>query len=288
MRFTFISQHEAEFEVTILCRVLEVSVSGYYGWRKRPTSQREEANARLGEKIGLVHQQSRQTYGSRRVGAALRAQGVVCNRKRVARLMRLAGLQGCDRRQQRPHTTQSDHDQPVAANLLARDFSASAPNQKWLSDITYIETEEGWLYLAGIEDVFSRKIVGWAMDESLETALVERALRMALTQRQPPTGLLHHSDRGSQYASGDYRALLAQHHLTVSMSRVGNCYDNAMKESFWATLKAECATQPFATRAQARSALFEYIEGFYNRQRLHSALGYCSPAQFEQQFYTFR
>jgi putative transposase len=180
------------------------------------------------------------------------------------------------------------HDQPVAANILGREFSASAPNQKWVSDITYIDTEEGWLYLAGIEDVFSRKIVGWAMDEQMETALVEQALHMALTQRQPPAGLLHHSDRGSQYASDAYRVLLAQHHIAVSMSRTGNCYDNAMKESFWATLKAECATQPFATRVQARSALFEYIEGFYNRQRLHSALGYCSPDQFEQQFYTIR
>jgi putative transposase len=288
MRFAFIADHEAAFEVTILCRMLAVSASGYYTWRKRPTSSRAEANAILVEQIGHIHQQSRQTYGSRRVVAALRAQGMACNRKRVVRLMQMAGLGGCDRRKHRPITTQSAHDQPVAANVLARDFSASAPNQKWVSDITYIDTAEGWLYLAGIEDVYSRKIVGWAMADHMETALVERALHMALGQRQPEAGLLHHSDRGSQYASDAYRALLAKHHIVVSMSRTGNCYDNAMKESFWATLKAECATRPFATRTQARSTLFEYIEGFYNRQRLHSALGYCSPAQFEQQFYTIR
>jgi putative transposase len=282
MRFTFMTEHEAAFEVTILCRVLAVSASGYYAWRQRPMSQRDEGNVRLVEQIERVHQQSRQTYGSRRVVAALRAQGVICNRKRVAQLMRRTGLHGCARRKHRPITTESAPDQPVAVNLLARNFSSSAPNQKWVSDITYIDTEEGWLYLAGIEDVFSRKIVGWAMDEHMETALVERALCMALCQRQPPAGLLHHSDRGSQYTSLAYRALLAQCHLCVSMSRVGNCYDNAMKESFFATLKAECVRQPFATRAQARTAIFDYIEGWYNRRRLHSALGYLSPEQFER------
>ena len=171
----------------------------------------------------------------------------------------------------------------MATNVLARDFSAEAPNQKWLSDISYIATQEGFLYLASLEDVYSRKIVGWAMAEHLQTALVERAFQMALRQRKPPVGLLHHSDRGSQYASDDYRKLLAKHQVTVSMSRSGNCYDNAMKESFFATLKTECASRPFVTRAEARTAVFEYIEGFYNRQRLHSALGYLSPEQFEQQ-----
>jgi transposase InsO family protein len=287
MTLAFIAAHEAEYEVRIMCRVLKVGVSGYYAWRKRPLSPRVQANAALAEQIGRVHQHSRQTYGSRRVTAALRAQGVVCNRKRVARLMRVQGMRGCDRRRRRPITTQADPTQPLAANILARDFSASAPNQKWLGDITYIDTDEGWLYLAGIEDVFSRKIVGWAMDDHLETELVTAALHMALTQRCPAAGLLHHSDRGSQYTSAAYRTLLAQHAICVSMSRTGNCYDNAMKESFWATLKSECATQSFATRAQARAAVFEYIEVFYNRQRLHSALGYLSPEQFEQQFYTF-
>jgi transposase InsO family protein len=172
----------------------------------------------------------------------------------------------------------------VADNLLGRDFTAQAPNQKWLGDITYIATQEGWLYLASLEDVCSRRIVGWAMDERLKGELVERALRMALARRQPAKGLLHHSDRGSQYAAHPYRRLLAQEGVLVSMSRTGNCYDNAMKESFFATLKAECASRPFATRAEARTAIFEYIEVFYNRQRLHSALGYLSPEQFEQQF----
>lgn len=288
MKWAFIAEHEGEFEVTIMCRVLGVSVSGYYAWRKRSPSARAQANAALVEQIRAVHRASRQTYGSPRVHAALRQQGIGCNHKRVARLMRSHGIRGCDRRKRRPVTTQSRHAYPVAANLLARDFSADAPNRKWLADISYIDTLEGFLYLASLEDVFSRKIVGWAMDERMETALVQRALHMALAQRQPQAGLLHHSDQGSQFASDAYRALLAQHHVIVSMSRTGNCYDNAMKESFFATLKTECASQPFATRAQARTAVFEYIEGFYNRQRLHSALGYLSPVQFEQQFYTIR
>jgi len=276
------AEHEAEFEVKIMCRVLEVSASGYYAWRRRTPSHREQTNRVLLEQIRRTHVASRQTYGSPRVHAALRQQDVVCSRKRVARLMRLHGLRGCDRRRRRPLTTQSCHDWPVAANVLARDFNADAPNQKWLGDISYIATHEGFLYLASLEDVHSRKIVGWAMDEGLDTSLVERALQMAFAQRKPPAGLLHHSDRGSQYASDDYRRLLAQHHVTVSMSRRGNCYDNAMKESFFATLKSECASKPFGTRAEARTVLFEYIEGFYNRQRLHSALGYLSPEQFEQ------
>jgi transposase InsO family protein len=288
VKWAFIAEHEGEFEVTIMCRVLGVSVSGYYAWRKRSPSARAQANAALVEQIRAVHRASRQTYGSPRVHAALRQQGIGCNHKRVARLMRSHGIRGCDRRKRRPVTTQSRHAYPVAANLLARDFSADAPNRKWLADISYIDTLEGFLYLASLEDVFSRKIVGWAMDERMETALVQRALHMALAQRQPQAGLLHHSDQGSQFASDAYRALLAQHHVIVSMSRTGNCYDNAMKESFFATLKTECASQPFATRAQARTAVFEYIEGFYNRQRLHSALGYLSPVQFEQQFYTIR
>ena len=269
-----------------MCRVLGVSVSGYYAWRKRPPSARAEANAALVEQIRRVHADSRQTYGSPRIHATLRQQGLVCNHKRVERLMRLQGLRGCERRKRRPITTQSRHDYPVAPNRLQRDFTADMPNCKWLGDITYIDTAEGFLYLASLEDVFSRKIVGWAMDEHMETRLVEQALHMALARRQPAAGLLHHSDQGSQYASHAYRTLLEAQHVTVSMSSVGNCYDNAMKESFFATLKTECASQPFATRAQARTAIFEYIEVFYNRQRLHSALGYVSPEQFEQQFYT--
>jgi transposase InsO family protein len=284
MRFAFIAEHAEEFEVKVMCRVLEVSVSGYYAWRRRKPSPREAANAWLVEQIRRVHRASRQCYGSPRVQAALRQEGIRCNHKRVARLMRQDGLQGCQRRRKRPRTTQSKHEWPVADNLLARDFTAEAPNQKWLGDISYIATAEGFLYLASLEDVCSRRIVGWAMDEHLQTELVERALQMALAQRQPAKGLLHHSDRGSQYAADNYRQLLTQREMLVSMSRPGNCYDNAMKESFFATLKTECASKPFATRAEARTAIFEYIEVFYNRQRLHSGLGYLSPEQFERQF----
>lgn len=267
-----------------MCRVLAVSPSGYYAWRGRQPSRREHANAVLLEEIRAIHRHSRRTYGSPRVYAALRGRNIACNHKRVERLMRLDGLRGLERRSRRPTTTQTQHDFPVAANLLNRDFTATAPNQKWLADITYIDTQEGFLYLASLEDVFSRRIVGWSMDDSLQTLLVERTLHMALTQRRPPAGLLHHSDRGSQYASRDYRRLLAQRHISVSMSRTANCYDNAMKESFFATLKVECANQPFASRAAARLAIFDFIEVWYNRQRLHSSLGYRSPADFEAQF----
>ena len=265
-----------------MCRVLGVSESGYYAWRRRPPSARAEANRALVEQIRRIHQESHQTYGSPRIRAALRAQGVICNQKRVARLMRLHNIRGCDRRRRRRTTTQSHHRYPVAANLLQRDFTAEAPNRKWLGDISYIDTREGTLYLASLEDVFSRKIVGWAMDDHMETALVERALRMALAQRRPAAGLLHHSDQGSQYASDAYRDLLVERDIVASMSRIGDCYDNPMKESFFATLKTECATEPFATRAEARTTVFEYIEVFYNRQRLHSALGYRSPEHFER------
>lgn len=268
-----------------MCRVLGVSESGYYAWRKRGPSARAMANEVLLEQIRAIHRQSRQVYGSPRVHAALPAGERTVNHKRVARLMRVHGLRGRERRRRRPVTTQSKHGHPVAPNLLARDFTAEAPDRKWLGDISYIDTSEGFLYLATLEDVCSRRIVGWAMDDRMETALVARALRMALAQRQPAKGLLHHSDRGGQYAGHAYRELLDAHHIEASMSRAGNCYDNAMQESFFATLKTECADKPFPTRAAARTAIFDYIEVFYNRQRLHSSLGYLSPADFEQRFY---
>ena len=267
-----------------MCRVLEVSVSGYYAWRQRAPSARQQADAELVEQIRNVHKQSRQTYGSPRVHAALYAMGIRCSRKRVARLMRLHGLRGSDRRRDRPCGTDSQHNYPVATNTLAHDFMASAPNQKWLADVSYIDTQEGFLYLAALEDVFSRKIIGWAMGTQPTAVLVKQALAMALARRQPLAGTLHHSDRGSQYAGEPYRRLLTEHRLSSSMSRTGNCLDNAMMESFFATLKAECATTTFPSRAAARTAIFEFIEGFYNRQRLHSALGYLSPEAFEHQF----
>jgi transposase InsO family protein len=266
--------------------MLTVSVSGYYAWRSRSESGRAQANRALTGHIQRVHRDSRQTYGSPRVHAALQQQGVVCSRKRVERLMRVQGIRGLHRRRKQPSTTASRHTLPVAANLLKRDFTAPAPNRKWLADITYIDTDEGFLYLASIEDVFSRRIVGWSMAEHLATSLVTAALHMALYSRQPDQSLLHHSDRGSQYASFDYQHLLAQRHITVSMSRPANCYDNAMKESFFATLKTECAAISFPTRAAARVAIFEFIEVWYNRQRLHSALGYLSPEQFERHHFS--
>lgn len=269
-----------------MCRVLEVSVSAYYQWRKQPMSLRAQENERLSADIAQIYSDNRCVYGSRRMAAALHQRGWRCNRKRVARLMRVQQLRGCERRKRRVVTTQVATDQPAAANRLQQDFSATMPNQTWLADITYVPTQEGFLYLASLEDVFSRKIVGWAMDEHMETALVVDALQMALTNRPHSAALVHHSDRGSQYTSLAYRTLLQLQGITASMSATGNCYDNAMKESFWATLKSECVVQPFATRAQARTAIFEYIEGFYNRQRLHSSLGYLSPDQFEQLYYS--
>ena len=285
MKYAFIVQHQGEYQVKIMCRVLNISVSSYYQWRKRPLSTGAQENEQLAARIQQIYHDNRCLYGSRRVTAALHQCGWTCNRKRVSRLMRLHNLRGCERRKRRMVTTRTNPDNPVAPNRLQQDFSATAPNQTWLADITYVPTQEGFLYLASLEDVFSRKIVGWAMDDHMETTLVEDALRMALTNRPRIADLVHHSDRGSQYTSLAYRALLQQMGISASMSATGNCYDNAMKESFWATLKSECIRQPFATRAQARTIIFEYIEVFYNRQRLHSSLGYLSPEQFEQLYY---
>jgi len=265
-----------------MCRVLPVSQSGYYAWRKRPESGQELANRVLSQRIQAIHAHSRKTYGVRRVHAALAEQHVLCGKHRVARLMRSAGLRGKGRARHRPRTTQVDPTRAPAPNLLNRDFSADGPNQKWLADITYIDTQEGFLYLAGVLDVFSRRVVGWAMADHMREDLVEDALWLALAQRRPSRDLLHHSDQGSQYTSDDYLALLAKHGMTVSMSRCGSCFDNAMMESFWGSLKAECASAPFPTRATARLAVFDYLEVWYNRQRLHSALNYTSPASFER------
>jgi transposase InsO family protein len=242
------------------------------------------ANQKLVLKIKVVHTQSQRTYGSPRVYQALRAQGYRCNHKRVERLMRINDIRA-KHSQRYKITTQSNHTHPVAPNLLARHFEAQRANEKWVSDITYIPTAEGWLYLAGVMDLHSRKIVGWAMRKRMTSELVCSAFRMALLQRQPPAGLLHHSDRGSQYAAQPYQDLLKQHHCQISMSRKGNCWDNAPMESFFATLKNELVHhQSYLTRAQAKSDIFAYIEGFYNRVRLHSALDYLSPDQFENKY----
>ena len=276
------ASHETQYSVKSMCQMLGVSRSGYYAWRSRPDSQRGQANDRLLVRIREEYQLSRKTYGSPRISAALRKKGVTCSRKRVARLMRLDHIAARRVRKRIPRTTQRNPEAIPAPNLLNQDFSSPAPDRKWLSDITYIDTAEGWLYLAAIVDLFSRRVVGWAMDEHMEASLVQQAWNMAVSQRCPSADLLHHSDQGGQYTSDIYLQSLATHHCQISMSRVGNCFDNAAMESFFSTLKTECADQPFETRAQARTTIFEYIEAWYNRQRLHSSLGYLSPAEFER------
>jgi putative transposase len=276
-RYRFIADQRQVYPVVRLCAVLNVSVSGFYEWLKRTPSQRAQRDGELSERIAAIHARSQQTYGYLRIHAQLRAEGERVGKHHVARLMRLHGLHSRQRRRFRL-TTQPDKRHTPAPNVLAQQFNATGPNEKWLVDITYIATRQGWLYLAGVLDVFSRRIVGWSMGEHLDKSLALDALKMALRQRGKPQ--LHHSDQGSQYTSHDYLALLPG--VTVSMSGVGRCYDNAMKESFWGTLKTECADRPFPSRATARRALFAYIEIWYNRQRRHSALGYLSPAAFEQ------
>jgi putative transposase len=281
MKYTFMAAHEAEFQVKRMCRVLEVKRSGYYAWRKRRPSTRAQANQALLELIKTEHKKSRKTYGSPRVYVLLRRKGVKCGRNRVARLMRLHGIRALSKRKYHPKTTQRQPGVIPAPNHLNQDFSALAPNQKWVSDFTYIETGEGWLYLAVVLDLFSRKVIGWSMSQMMDTQLVGTALRMALLGRRPPAGLLHHSDQGSQYTSAAYRTCLTKAMIQLSMSGVGNCYDNAVIESFFGTLKTECVTGPFPTCALARTTIFEYLEVWYNRQRLHSTLGYYSPVDFE-------
>jgi putative transposase len=282
VRFAFIQQHSSQFSVDLMCGVLEVSRSGYYAWRQRPTSAQSTRREQLVQRIQAVHEDSRQRYGSPRIHAELRAQGTSCSRNTVAKLMRLRGIRSKMRRRFVVHTTDSRHGHPIAANCLDRQFQQSAANQAWAADITYIPTAEGWLYLAAVIDLYSRKIVGWATADHLLAELPMTALRMALRERNPPQELLHHSDRGVQYACDHYQQLLAKHGLKASMSRKGNCYDNAVMESFFGTLKTELTHhETFATRDEARQTLFEYIEVFYNRKRRHSALGYRSPTEYE-------
>jgi transposase InsO family protein len=272
--------------IEALCELLDVSKSGYYDWLQRRChpGPRALADADLAKTIAQIHARSRQTYGSPRIVMELRKQDKLHGRNRVRRLMKASGLCGRQQGRYRVATTDSNHDEPIAPNRLAEAPKATAPNQIWVADITYIQTGEHWLYLAAILDLYSRKIVGWAMSERIDTLLILKALGMALLHRNPPKDLLFHSDRGVQYASADYRAALAQAGLVPSMSRKGNCYDNAYIESFWSTLKLEMIyRRKFATRREAQAAIFDYIEVFYNRQRAHTALGCLSPVDFELQ-----
>jgi putative transposase len=282
MIFRFIEDHRLQWPVRLLCDALDVSVAGYYAWRERPASARQQRQDALLVEIRAIHAEFKARYGSPRIQAELAARGQDCCVNTVAKLMRDHDIQAKTARKFRC-TTDSNHDLPVADNLLGRQFDPDAPNEVWLADITYIPTHEGWLYLAAVEDLYSRRVVGWSMAEHLESRLVVDALEMAVQRRLPGEGLLAHSDRGSQYASEHYQRLLAQHGIACSMSRRANCWDNAPMESFFASLKKELVHgADFATRAEARAALVEYIEVFYNNQRRHSALGYVSPAQFEQ------
>ena len=281
MRYVFVRDDCSEFHVESACRVLKVSPSGYYAWLWRVPSKREIDDARLIDRIRSIYEATGETYGVRRIHRQLLAGGESCSRNRVARLMRSCDIKARRRCKYRV-TTDSKHNFPVAENLLAREFFSAGPNQVWASDITYIWTMEGWLYLAAVIDLHSRMVVGWSMSERIDRGLVLDALSMAVGRRAPGAGLIHHSDRGCQYASNDYQAALRQHKMLCSMSRKGDCWDNAVAESFFSTLKTERVHHRlYRSRAEARRDIFGYIEVFYNRVRLHSTLGYLSPAQFE-------
>jgi transposase InsO family protein len=265
-----------------MLRVLEVTASGYYVWRKNPGSDRKRENLRLVTQIKAVHEESRKTYGSPRIHAELCSRGIRCGKNRVARLMRQRGIQARHKRKFKA-TTDSNHQLPVYENRLNRSFDVSTPNTSWAADITYIWTHEGWLYLAVILDLFSRKIIGWSMSDGMEKQLVIDALLMALGQRKPGVGMLHHSDRGSQYASKEYQTLLRDARISCSMSRKANCWDNAVLESFFSTLKREWVQgKKYRTRSEAKADIFYYIETWYNRKRRHSTLGYFSPVEYER------
>ena len=271
------------FAVRLMSSILKVSRAGFYAWLRRGDSRRTLEDRRLTALIREEHEKSRATYGAPRIHAALKKRGETCGLHHVERLMRHAGI----RSKMRPkfvRTTSSNHPYPIAPNLLNRQFEVSAANQAWVSDLTYIATDEGWLFLATTLDLFSRKVVGWAMSEIMPASIVECALQMAIDSRSPAAGLLHHSDRGVQYAAHSFQDQLQRNGMVCSMSRTGNCYDNAVQESFFHTLKTElCDHEHYRTRDEARGSVFEYIEAFYNRTRLHSTLGYCAPAEFEAQ-----
>ncbi len=282
MKFGFVDEHRRLWPIRVMCAALGLSVSGYYAWRARAESRRAAANRALLEDIRRIHAESSGTYGSPWVHAALRRRGHRIGRSRIERLMRHAGLRGLAALPRRTRTTDSRHSYPIAPNRLGRNFLARRPGQIWLADLTYIPTGEGWLYLAAVLDLHTRKIVGWSMRERLYTEIALEALNMAIERQRPAPGLIHHSDRGIQYAAEAYRQALARSGITPSMSRKGDCLDNAPMESFFHTLKTERVHHRiYATRADDRRDLFQYIEGFYNSRRLHSALGYLSPAHVE-------
>lgn len=281
----FVQQEKATHHIATLCRVLGVSPSGYYAWCDRPPAARTKADQVLLVQIHAIHERSRGTYGTPRIHAELRAQGVRCGRKRVARLMRQAGLAGAQRRRYRG-TTRRNPDAMAAPDLVQRDFTTSGPNQLWVADITYVPTGEGWLYLATVLDAWSRRVMGWAMGDTLQTALVVDALNMAIWNRRPTTEVVHHSDRGAHYTSLAFSRRCREAGVAPSMGSVGDAYDNALAEAFFATLETELLMRcAFATRQAARLALFDFIEGFYNSHRRHSALGYLSPAEFERRWW---
>jgi putative transposase len=283
MTYRFIDLHKDQWPVRLLCDTLEVSPAGYYAWRQRPPGAQEQQQDTLLVEIRAIHAEVKGRYGSPRIYKELVARGHACCVNTVAKLMRDNDIRAKTARKFRVRTTDSNHDLPVADNLLDRQFNPSAANEAWVADITYIPTRAGWLYLAAVEDLYSRRIVGWAMAEHRESRLVVDALELAVQRRLPGEGLLSHSDRGSQYASEHYQLLLARHGITCSMSRKADCWDNAPMESFFASLKKELVHGAnFATRSEARAAIFEYIEVFYNNQRRHSSLGYVSPAEYEQ------
>lgn len=281
MKFAFVLAEKASYPIAMLCRVLEVSRSGFHAWRGRPPPPRIRSDAQLAAHVVAVYTRSRKTYGSPRVHAELKAKGVRVGRKRVERLMRENGLEARRKRRFRK-TTDSKHSSPIAPNVVARKFNVAAPDRVWASDVTAIWTLEGWLYLAVILDLFSRRVVSWATSANNDTSLALEALRAGLRSRRPRTGLVHHSDRGSPYASADYRAVLRFHEIIASMSRKGDCWDNAVAESFFATLRAELVNhEQYATRDAASSSIGDYIESFYNVERRHSFLNYLNPIEFE-------
>ena len=282
MKYSFIREFSSEFSAEKMCHYLRVSRSGYYAWSNRPESTRSRENRLMLDEIKKIHaDKHRKAYGSPRIHAVLKAKGFKCSENRVARLMNGKGIKAINRKRFKV-TTNSKHKLPIADNVLNQDFSAGTINEVWTSDITYIWTKEGWLYLGVILDAFSRQIVGWSMSERIDRHLVTNAIKSAITRRQPKDKVIFHSDRGSQYASDDVRELLKEHKFVQSMSGTGNCYDNAITESFFGSLKAELVYfENYATREEARRSIFDYVEVFYNRARIHSALGYVSPADYE-------